>query len=460
MMGRLSTLLSLLSVGCLVQAAPSDSLEARAAAATVKPVPGYTYQGCYAEPVTGRALPSKTAQDGMTVELCASMAAGKAWFGLEYGRECWYGDILASGTYISAAEGDCSKPCSGDASELCGASKRLNLYKKGGAITASSVSQMATSSSATSTISAGSNSGAASYVFLGCIQDNASANGRTLPDKKYTNTAMTVELCAQTAKMYKYQYFGLEYGTECWMANTVNRLAQWSLNGDNPTCTTPCPGNTSQLCGGRARMNLYSVSSASSPASTIGTTTNSATVTPTTTTGTVVGSGGTPTSTATVDFTHVTLSDNAQLVTDAQGKTVVNLAPKAPGQASIDVPSSILAAVAPGASVAVQVSYQTGTQVAKRAEVAQCSLVIMLGGVVIFNDLITTSDGNYTTVTVLTNYPTGPTTLIVTENCPGNAATPINVGEVTVGRRRLRQPVVSPVLLLYPRPLLARRFRH
>lgn len=45
-------------------------------------------------------------------------------------------------------------------------------------------------------------------------QDNASANGRTLPDKKYTNTAMTVELCAQTAKTYKYKYFGLEYG-EC-----------------------------------------------------------------------------------------------------------------------------------------------------------------------------------------------------------------------------------------------------
>lgn len=97
------------------------------------------------------------------------------------------------------------------------------------------------------------------------------------------------------------------------------------------------------------------------------------------------------------------------------------------------MPGSALPAVAPGAKVAVEVSYQTVSNVAKRAEVAQCSLVIMLGGVVIYNDVITTSDGNYTTVTVLTNYPTAPTTLIVTENCPGNSATPINVGGVTVG---------------------------
>lgn len=120
----------------------------------------------YEEPSNGRALPSKTAQDGMTVELCSSIAAGKAWFGLEYGRECWYGDILAPGTYSSAAEGDCSKPCSGDASERCGASKRLNLYKKGTTIT-TSASPGTTSNSVTSSAPTGANSGTASYISLG-----------------------------------------------------------------------------------------------------------------------------------------------------------------------------------------------------------------------------------------------------------------------------------------------------
>jgi hypothetical protein len=44
MMSRCSILFSLLSLGCLVQAAPSDPiLQARAAA--VKRVPGYLYQG-------------------------------------------------------------------------------------------------------------------------------------------------------------------------------------------------------------------------------------------------------------------------------------------------------------------------------------------------------------------------------------------------------------------------------
>lgn len=86
----------------------------------------------------------------------------------------------------------------------------------------------------------------------------------------------------------------------------------------------------------------------------------------------------------------------------------------------------------PGDQVAVQVSYST-TKAVKRAELAQCSLVIALGGVIIYNGVITTTDGNYTTVTVLTNYPTGPTTLIITENCPGSSSTGITVGGVTVG---------------------------
>ena len=43
-------------------------------------------------------------------------------------------------------------------------------------------------------------------------QDDASKIGRTLPDKKYTNKAMTIEMCASYAKALKYVYFGLEYG--------------------------------------------------------------------------------------------------------------------------------------------------------------------------------------------------------------------------------------------------------
>ncbi len=43
-------------------------------------------------------------------------------------------------------------------------------------------------------------------------QDDASKNGRTLPDKKYANDAMAIEMCASYAKALKYQYFGLEYG--------------------------------------------------------------------------------------------------------------------------------------------------------------------------------------------------------------------------------------------------------
>ncbi|KAJ9165799.1 hypothetical protein NKR19_g16 [Coniochaeta hoffmannii] len=259
--------------------------------------------------------------------------------------------------------------------------------------------------------------------------DDASKNGRTLPDKKYANDAMAIEMCASYAKALKYQYFGLEYGKECWMANVINPLAQRSLPPDNPGCTTACPGNASQLCGGRARINLYSFLPAASTSSTGSASSVSTSPTATYFTGAFTASSsstsaapatsaGSPSGTATpVDFTKVLLSDNAALGTGADGKPVVNLTPVAPGQASIKVPHDTLPPANPGDQIAVQVSYATMKAV-KRAELAQCSLVIALGGVIIYNQIITTTDGNYTTVTVLTNYPTGATTLIITENCP------------------------------------------
>lgn len=47
----------------------------------------------YAEPTTGRALTTVTSDPNMTVEKCAALcaaSANSAYFGVEYGDECWY----------------------------------------------------------------------------------------------------------------------------------------------------------------------------------------------------------------------------------------------------------------------------------------------------------------------------------------------------------------------------------
>lgn len=53
------------------------------------PVPtGYASLGCYTEATVGRALTSKaTADDAMSVEMCAESCAGFAYFGVEWHRE-------------------------------------------------------------------------------------------------------------------------------------------------------------------------------------------------------------------------------------------------------------------------------------------------------------------------------------------------------------------------------------
>jgi len=52
-------------------------------------VGNYTFQGCWTEATTGRALASKTyANDSMTLESCSEFCTGYTMFGVEYGREC------------------------------------------------------------------------------------------------------------------------------------------------------------------------------------------------------------------------------------------------------------------------------------------------------------------------------------------------------------------------------------
>ncbi|KAI9048154.1 hypothetical protein LZ554_007949 [Drepanopeziza brunnea f. sp. 'monogermtubi'] len=123
-------------------------------------VGGYTYQGCWTESNTGRALNKKTyANDGMTLEMCAtfcSTAPSYRMFGVEYGRECYCGDVLSAGS-VQAASTDCKFLCPGNQLEHCGAGKRLQLYALGTASTStkssassSSVSESKPSTAATS----------------------------------------------------------------------------------------------------------------------------------------------------------------------------------------------------------------------------------------------------------------------------------------------------------------------
>lgn len=92
-------------------------------------VAGYGYKGCYTDSAYARVLTTTiTANDGMTVERCASACQGRHYFGTQYGRECYCGDGFVGDTKI-VDQGECSMQCKGDGGQFCGAWARLSLYE-------------------------------------------------------------------------------------------------------------------------------------------------------------------------------------------------------------------------------------------------------------------------------------------------------------------------------------------
>jgi hypothetical protein len=63
---------------------------------------------------------------------------------------------------------------------------------------------------------------------------------------------MTVESCATFCNPY--QFFGLEYGRECYCGNTLNTNSGSTSASD---CNMPCKGDSTQTCGGGQRLSVY-----------------------------------------------------------------------------------------------------------------------------------------------------------------------------------------------------------
>lgn len=246
-------------------------------------ISGYTNMGCYAEKPGGRALKAVIASDSMTSELCATSAltAKFAYFGLEYGRECWIGNLLDGAVPVDASR--CTMNCTGSALQNCGGAGFIQLYGSAAVVSSSlpSVSPVTSSTltslvtsltsipstsssslvqvpsissttisvpisislpttfspsfSSSSVIPSSSSSQAASssttvptpipfstpvgsYNYVGCWTDNASLGmGRALRSVQALRSSLMTPLLC-SAYCDQYAYFGVEFGNECWVS--------------------------------------------------------------------------------------------------------------------------------------------------------------------------------------------------------------------------------------------------
>ncbi|KAE9365731.1 WSC-domain-containing protein, partial [Stipitochalara longipes BDJ] len=220
------TIASALLLSCVSSGSHVQALKSRDNAV----IPGYTDEGCYTEATSERALSAYTYNNGgMTVELCAAACVGYTYFGVEYGTQCYCGNSLNAGS-VPAPPSDCNFPCPGNATEFCGAGNRLNVYSD------------ATSTAPPQLIS--------TYNALGCFTETPS--GRALSDLSTAANFMSVEVCGTFC--VGYNYFGVEYGRECYCGYKINSGSNQVAASE---CIMACEGSSSETCGGSLLLNMY-----------------------------------------------------------------------------------------------------------------------------------------------------------------------------------------------------------
>ncbi len=229
----------------------------------VQTVANYKYLGCYTESVGVRALsPGATAADTMTVESCYTYcsALGYTYFGLEYARECYCGNAIATGA-TPAPAGDCSLVCMGNKYEYCGAGNRLTMYIKNGAAPPPAVSSAAPSAGGVTTSKPVATSQTttatgipAGWGYDGCYKEGNP--GRALNHQQPDSQTNTVESCIKTCVGLGYKVAGMEFGQQCFCDNFI-------YNGAAPTaagnCNMPCPGNANEKCGAGDYLSIYHI---------------------------------------------------------------------------------------------------------------------------------------------------------------------------------------------------------
>ncbi|RAK78058.1 WSC domain-containing protein [Aspergillus fijiensis CBS 313.89] len=100
------------------------------------------------------------------------------------------------------------------------------------------------------------------FTFNGCYADSADAR-LLVADSSEDGSAdgMTVEKCIALAQASYWRYAGVEFGSQCFVGNTLHGPDQYAT-GD---CNTPCAGNPTELCGDGGRIQVYEDASWSSP---------------------------------------------------------------------------------------------------------------------------------------------------------------------------------------------------
>ncbi|KAK4996850.1 hypothetical protein LTR66_003637 [Elasticomyces elasticus] len=237
--------------------------------ATVAPgqsfgLPGHNYLGCATDSNRTLTEARYTSETYMSVEFCQSYCTnlGYRYSGVEYGSECYCGNQLRTGTVFNSTR--CLFQCNANGTEFCGGVFAINVYNN----TAATIAATAAYTGVAATPTANAYNAVAAVPaavpsaknYLGCAKDLV-GGVRTLSGDSTSGSTMTVEICAAYCAAgnngYGYNYYGLEYSSQCFCGNTLPPMLNLTSTPSNGTCSQRCAGNTTEICGGPSVLSMY-----------------------------------------------------------------------------------------------------------------------------------------------------------------------------------------------------------
>lgn len=162
--------------------------------ACTAPFRPFVYSGCFADNTPDATLSFHSDADryNMTVEGCMAECKGNGfrYAGLEYYGECYCGNSVNG---PSVDESQCSFPCTGNKSEVCGGGNIISIYQD-------------------TTFNPIDDTTVADYAPLGCYFDDSDI-GKALsyPQDSVNGDGLTTEKCLAQCKKGGYPFAGTEY---------------------------------------------------------------------------------------------------------------------------------------------------------------------------------------------------------------------------------------------------------
>ncbi|CAG8584870.1 2556_t:CDS:1 [Ambispora gerdemannii] len=183
---------------------------------------------------------------GFCVNYCGNYLFKYAALGK--GKDCRCGKDNSLAAYTELNDTECNITCVGSKTDMCGGEEAYTVYDTS-ELPSYKVPKITINEKLDIIHNLENNP-----QYKGCIADSPFCNRRTLNAASETFTNMTVDKCIDFCKKGGFNYTGLEMGTECYCGNTYD-----PTNLKTEECSTSCPGNNSQMCGGPLALSVYEV---------------------------------------------------------------------------------------------------------------------------------------------------------------------------------------------------------